>query len=234
MHWSRRAGRTLPVLIVSSMSLGLQPFSIPAQSPQPAQKFLVVLDAAHGGDDPGAKLEDNQLEKNFTLAFSVRLRSLLGARGIQVVTTREQDIAVDDDHRAAIANHAGAQACLILHSSESGQGVHLYVSSLTPAEPHRFVAWKTAQAAWVDRSVNLAGVLNGALGHGGITVLNGRVGMSTLDSMSCPAVVVEIAPESISSRNGASGALDDPDYQARVAGALAAALLEWRTEAHRQ
>jgi N-acetylmuramoyl-L-alanine amidase len=51
---------------------------------------VVVLDAAHGGDDTGGHLANNQLEKAYTLAFSVRLRSLLAARGIQVVTTREQ------------------------------------------------------------------------------------------------------------------------------------------------
>lgn len=202
----------------------------PATQP-PSARFVVVLDAAHGGADPGARLQGDQLEKSFTLAFSVRLRSLLGARGIQVVTTREQDVAVDPDRRAAIANHADAQACLSLHASQSGQGVHLYVSSLAPAQAARFAAWKTAQAAWVTRSLTLAGVLNGALTHGGITVLAGRVGLPGIDSMACPAVAVEVAPESAGA-DSSSGGLDDPDYQARVAAALAAALLEWRTEAH--
>ena len=48
------------------------------------------------------------LEKNANLALSVRLRSLLGARGIQVVTTRESDQSVALDRRAEIANHADA------------------------------------------------------------------------------------------------------------------------------
>jgi N-acetylmuramoyl-L-alanine amidase len=190
---------------------------------------VVVLDAAHGGADSGGRLEGDQLEKNFTLAFSVRLRSLLAARGIQVVTTREQDVPLDQDQRAAIANHANAQACLILHAGESGQGVHLYVSSLQPAEPSRIAAWKTAQAAWVTRSLTLAGVLNGALTHSGMTVLAGRIGLPGIDSMTCPAVAIEIAPESAGGSESAG--LSDPDYQARVAAALAAALLEWRTEA---
>ena len=54
------------------------------------------------------------------LALSVRLRSLLAARGISVVTTRESDTTVDPDRRAEIANHAKAQACLSLHATESG------------------------------------------------------------------------------------------------------------------
>ena len=120
-----------------------QPPSVPG-SPS---RFVVVLDAAHGGDDPGARLSNGQPEKAFTLALSVKLRSLLAARGIQVVTTRESDAAVDSNHRAETANHAAAQACIILHASESGSGVHLFASSLAPAPPTRFAAWKTAQAA---------------------------------------------------------------------------------------
>jgi N-acetylmuramoyl-L-alanine amidase len=50
--------------------------------------------------------------------------------------------------------------------------------------------------------------------------------------MTCPAVAVEIAPER-GPDHKITSALDDPAYQARVAEALAAALLEWRTDAVR-
>jgi N-acetylmuramoyl-L-alanine amidase len=189
---------------------------------------VVVLDAAHGGDDPGGHLAGQQ-EKAFTLALSVRLRSLLAARGIPVVTTRESDETVDLDRRAAIANRANAQACLSLHGSESGSGVHLFVSSLAPAQPTRFAAWKTAQAASVTRSLALAGTLNAALVQAGMNVTLGRTALLAVDSMTCPAVAVEVAPERGPDKK-VTAELDDPDYQARVAGALAAALLDWRSE----
>ncbi len=64
---------------------------------------MVVLDAAHGGDEPGGRFNDGQVEKAVTLALSVRLRSLLAARGIQVVTTRESDANVEPARRAEIA-----------------------------------------------------------------------------------------------------------------------------------
>jgi N-acetylmuramoyl-L-alanine amidase len=189
----------------------------------------VVLDAAHGGDDPGARLSNGQPEKAFTLALSVRLRSLLAARGMEVVTTRESDATVDLNRRAEIANHANAQACLSLHASESGSGVHLFTSSLTPTQPARFAAWKTAQSAWVPRSLALAGVLNSALLHAGMTVTLGRTTLLAVDSMTCPAIAIEIAPERGSGQPVNAG-LDDPGYQARVAEALAAALVEWRSD----
>lgn len=196
----------------------------------PQARFVVVLDAAHGGTDAGGHLAGNQLEKTFTLALSVRLRSLLGARGIQVVTTRDADVAIEPNRRAEIANHAAAQACLSLHATESGLGVHLFTSSLAPAAPVRFAAWKTAQAGWVTRSLALAGVLNSAIEHAGMSVTLGRSSLPVLESMTCPAVAVEIAPEMGADKTAAAG-LDDPDYQARVATALAAAIVEWRVEA---
>ena len=199
-----------------------------AQAP-PAARFVVVLDAAHGGDDAGANL-GSEAEKAYTLAFSVRLRSLLMARGFSVVTTRESDDAVEPDHRAEIANHANAQACLSLHAAESGSGVHLFVSSLAPVQDAHFLAWKTAQAAWILRSLSLAGVVNSALSHATVPVTLGRTSLPGIDSMTCPAVAIEIAPDR-SPDSGDSAGLDDPDYQARVADALAAALVEWRSQA---
>ncbi len=218
------------VLLFAAAAFALVP-QLSAQDRNTAgPRFVVVLDAAHGGDDAGARLSDNQTEKTYTLALSVRLRSLLMARGISVVTTREADTTVAADRRAEIANHASAQACLSLHASESGSGVHLFVSSLAPVEGARFLPWKTAQAAWVLRSLSLAGVVNSALGHAGMSVTLGRTALPAIDSMACPAVVVEVAPERGVNTKGSEG-LDDPNYQARLAEALAAALVEWRQDA---
>ena len=204
-----------------------QPAPVPAPAPAPP-RFIVVLDAAHGGDDYGGHLT-NQPEKSFTLALSVRLRSLLTARGIQVVTTRESDATMDAAHRAEIANHADAQACLSLHATETGFGIHLFASSLPPAPATRIPAWKTAQAAWVTRSLALAGVLNSTLLHAGMSVMLGRTALPEVDSMTCPAIAVEVAPDKPADGSAVTD-LDDAAYQARVAEALAAALLEWKTE----
>ena len=210
---------------------GQRPPTAPQPAPAPPQpRFVVVLDAAHGGDDSGARL-NGQPEKAVTLALSVRLRSLLGARGIQVITTRESDSNLDAVHRAGIANHANAQACLSLHASETGSGIHLFASSLAPAASNRFSAWKTAQAAWVTRSLALAGVVNSVLLHADLPVSLGRTTLATIDSMTCPAIALEVSPTR-GPGNAITADLDDPGYQARVAEALAAALLEWKTEVH--
>lgn len=204
-----------------------------AQSPRPstpaAGRFVVVIDAAHGGDDIGGHLSDGAYEKAATLAMAVRLRALLAARGIQVVMTRESDATVSPEQRATIANRANAQACLSLHAAETGSGMHLFDSDVAPAPVTRFMPWKTAQAGWITRSLALSGVLNSALQHGGVPVTLGRTSLAGIDSMTCPAVALELAPER-SSGQKLTAQPDDPDYQAQVAGVLATALLEWRAE----
>lgn len=216
-------------LVAASISMALP---VAGQQPPsaPAARFVVVLDAAHGGDDAGARLASGQSEKAVTLALSVRLRSLLAARGIAVVTTRESDTTIDPGKRAEIANRTNAQACLNLHATESGAGIHLFASSLASAQPTRFMAWKTAQAAFVTQSLALAGTLNSVLLHADMSVTLGRTALIAVDSMTCPAVAIEIAPERAPDGK-VTAEPDDPDYQARIAATLAAAVLEWRADA---
>jgi N-acetylmuramoyl-L-alanine amidase len=216
------------------------------QKPAQASRFVVVLDAAHGGDDGGAQLGASVAEKTVTLALSVRLRSLLAARGFWVVTTREGNVNLDSDARTQIANHAVAgaagAACLSLHASEAGAGVHIFVSSLEPSGATRFLAWKTAQSAFVSRSLKLAGTVNSALEHssvggdsgdvnaGPIPATLARTSLAGLDSMTCPALAIEVAPIRDADRKVVTE-VTDPQYQTQVAEALAAALLEWKTDA---
>jgi len=229
----RRHNRRGRFLVMSALLGSTASGPIFAQAPPAAPRFVVVLDAAHGGDDAGGRL-GSEVEKAYTLALSIRLRSLLMARGFGIVTTRESDATLEPDSRAQIANHANAQACISLHATESGSGVHLFVSSLAPVnEAHldeHFLPWKTAQAAWIMRSLSFAGVVNSALSHATVPVTLGRTALPAIDSMSCPTMAIEIAPERLTDAQGPAS-LDDPDYQARVTDALAAALVEWRSQA---
>src|SRR3984957_20883667 len=94
MHWIERGHGLLAIaLFLVSCPAGAQttpnaPPSAPA-TVRPVSRFAVVIDAAHGGSDTGARLSDRLLEKDLDLTLSVRLRSTLAAPGIPVVTTRE-------------------------------------------------------------------------------------------------------------------------------------------------
>ena len=196
----------------------------PSATAQP--QFLIVLDAAHGGTDTGAHLAEHLDEKDLALALTIRLRSMLSARGIPVVTTRESDATLPPAKRAALANAHKAAACLILHASDSGSGIHLFTSSLPPAKPATFLPWDQAQAAYLPQSLRWAAEINTAMTHAGVPVTLGRTAMQPLDNMTCPAAAVEIAP--LTKDGAITAALSDPDYQSRILAGLAAAVESWR------
>jgi N-acetylmuramoyl-L-alanine amidase len=203
----------------------------PGNQPSIQAAFSVLIDAAHGGADTGARIGEHLLEKDLTLGFSIRLRSALAARGIAVVTTRESDINPAPNERAGIANHALASACLVIHATATGTGVHLYTSSLAPstAPQPAILPWQTAQFAWITRSLRLSSEIDSTLGQAGIPVTLGRTYLQPLDNLTCPAVAIEIAPLAASPANKATP-LSDPKYQQRLLDALAAAILEWSAE----
>ncbi len=78
---------------------------------------IVVLDAGHGGRDPGAKgVSGSTTEKELTLALARELRAELAERGrVRVALTRDDDRYLTLDQRAEIARRLGASAYLSLH-----------------------------------------------------------------------------------------------------------------------
>lgn len=216
-----------------SPQLPSSPPSIPAAIPPrpPELRFVVVLDAAHGGSDAGAILGIAGPEKNYTEALAVRLHALLGARGVRSIFTRDGDVTLDNDARAIVANRAHASACILLHATPTGNGVHLFTSSLpAPAQPapqdlrRAFLPWQTAQASFATQSLRLESDINAALTALHVPVLLGRTSLMPLDSMACPAVAIEIAPLN------AETPLGDPKYQQKITEALTSALLAWRSD----
>lgn len=196
-------------------------------------KETIVIDPAHGGADNGSRISDNIVEKDVTLALAFRLRSLLTARGFNVVLTREDDKAASPsppfapltlDDRAGIANHERPSACIFLHATGTGSGVHLYTSELPPGPGELPAApWLTLQAAWVPQSQRLAGRIADALNRSHIPLIKGSASIRPVDSASCPALVFELAP-----RTDDSDSINDANYQQSVAEAAANALILWK------
>ena len=192
-----------------------------------------MLDPAHGGADSGGRIGEASLEKDVSLALAFRLRSLLVARGFTVVLTRDSDAlggpnntpatTLSLDERAGIANHARAAACLLLHATGRGTGVHLYRSDLEPVPDEvSLLPWLTAQAAWVPASRGLEEGMSAALGRSHIALVSSTASVRPVDSLTCPALVVELAPET-----GIPASVNDAGYQERVAAAIAGALVVW-------
>jgi N-acetylmuramoyl-L-alanine amidase len=199
--------------------------------PPPPPHNLILIDPAHGGSETGALLSQHLAEKDVTLALAARLRSTLQSHGFNVLTTRDSDAALTTLQRAEMANHAAPIACLILHATAAGNGVHVFTSALAPvARRGAVLPWSTAQAAFAQQSADLALQIHTALAHSHFPVIQLQTSLAPLDNLTCPAVAVEIAP---ALGEDASTTLDpgNAGYQQQVVESLATALVNWRGQA---
>ncbi len=111
----------------------------PAPTPPPSGKkimdAIVVVDPGHGGYDPGttSPFEEGFYEKEVTLDIGMRLKEKLENAGVQVVMTRETDIALDPYWKAdvwarpEIANKVGATFFVSIHvNGFDGKNAEVY------------------------------------------------------------------------------------------------------------
>lgn len=101
--------------------------------PQDASRPLVVIDAGHGGFDPGAGLGPVK-EKTVALVIARLLRDrLLEQGGIRVAMTRDDDRFVSLSERPGIARQLGADLFISIHAdsaeADGAHGASVYVLS---------------------------------------------------------------------------------------------------------
>jgi len=77
----------------------------------------VVIDAGHGGNDPGAIGRTGLKEKDVNLDIAKRLAAILRARGVDVTMTRSNDRFIPLPSRVAIANRARPDLFVSIHSN---------------------------------------------------------------------------------------------------------------------
>ncbi|HTO06268.1 MAG TPA: N-acetylmuramoyl-L-alanine amidase [Myxococcota bacterium] len=77
----------------------------------------VVIDAGHGGKDPGALGDEGLHEARITLAIARELGQVLESRGFEVILTRDRDVFLPLGERTDIANHKDADLFLSVHAN---------------------------------------------------------------------------------------------------------------------
>ena len=94
-----------------------------------AQKEVVVIDAGHGGHDPGKVGVNDALEKDINLQIAKKVKTHLEKNGIQVVMTREDDVMEDTKledmkKRVALINKTKPAITVSIHqNSYSDSGI---------------------------------------------------------------------------------------------------------------
>ena len=112
-------GRSGDAAAQSSLTVNLPPAASDRIYASPAARGrpIVVIDAGHGGRDPGATSVSGKVqEKQLTLIFAQALRDELVKRGrVRVAMTRDDDAYLTLDERAAVARRLSAAMFVSIH-----------------------------------------------------------------------------------------------------------------------
>jgi len=156
-------------------------------SPMAREKMTIIIDPGHGGMESGAKGKFGTLEKDITLDIAKKLKTIVEKNlAFNVVLTRDKDVEVALDSRAAIANNNRAFLFISIHANSSfrkkAHGSETFFLSLnaTDEEARRLaylennsevfggdinpeetddiqmILWDMAQAAYLKQSSELA------------------------------------------------------------------------------
>lgn len=172
----------------------------------------VVLDAGHGGDDPGATSK-GVYEKDINLAITLRVKQLLEADGeLTVLLSRGEDVFVSLADRAAYANETGADLFVSIHANalennDSFSGIYTFYH---PQKRSDQALAQTIQSAAAEAS-------------GGIDRGVRSENYAVLRETTMSAILVETGfmtcPEELAR-------LTDEDYQDRLAAGIAQGILQ--------
>ena len=83
--------------------------------------YTIMLDAGHGGSDPGAVFKGRQ-EKDDTLKLTMAVGDILKANGVNVLYTRTSDIYQTPFEKARIANESGADLFYFISQEQQSSG----------------------------------------------------------------------------------------------------------------
>lgn len=151
----------------------------------PAGRPLVVIDAGHGGHDPGAiSPHGGQREKDVTLAIARAIQKELIASGrVRVALTRDDDRYLVLRERSAIAHSLGADLFMSIHADAAGAGEATGATIYTLSE----VASDREAAALAQRE-NKSDIINGVnLGGENSDIASILVDLAQRESMNASA-----------------------------------------------
>lgn len=141
---------------------------------------LVVLDAGHGGANPGAIYQGRQ-EKDDALALTLVIGNILEAEGVDVYYTRTTDVYETPLQKAQEANSAGADYFVSIHRNSS-------------PIPNQYTGIESLVYSPYGEAARLAANINEELEEVGYANqgVNQRQNLVVLRRTQMPAVLVEV------------------------------------------
>ncbi|MBT8245926.1 MAG: N-acetylmuramoyl-L-alanine amidase [Winogradskyella sp.] len=131
-------------ILVFVLTLFTTSLTYSAFAQAPSDKFVVVVDAGHGGKDPGKPTKNNYKESDIALKIALILgKELEKYDGFEIIYTRKTDIFLELHERAAIANKADADLFVSIHCNAhhtQAYGTETYVLGSKNSERNMSIA----------------------------------------------------------------------------------------------
>lgn len=171
--------------------------------------YTIILDAGHGGDDPGAVYNGRQ-EKDDNLELALAVGNILSENGINVLYTRTDDIYQTPFQKAQIANESGSDFFISFHRNSS-------------PTPNQYSGVETLVYDKTGIKYEMALNINKALEEVGFKNLGvkARPGLVVLRRTNMPSLLIETG----FINNDDDNALFDEKFQ-EIAHAIASAILD--------
>jgi N-acetylmuramoyl-L-alanine amidase len=126
-----------------------------AQLKNDTKSFVVVLDAGHGGKDPGRPTSYGYKEKDIALDIVLKVgKNLESVPGVSVIYTRKTDIFLELRERATIANKVDADLFVSVHCNahdSQAHGTETYVLGLHRNDSNFKVAQKENEVIFLEK-----------------------------------------------------------------------------------
>lgn len=141
---------------------------------------LIVLDAGHGGDNPGATYQGRQ-EKDDALALTMAVGAILERNGVDVYYSRTTDVYETPTEKALDANRIGAEYFVSIHRNSS-------------PIPNQYTGIESLVYSPYGAAADMAYSINAELEKIGFENqgVNVRQNLAVLRRTSMPAVLVEV------------------------------------------
>ena len=125
-----------------------------ADEPGGSLKYIII-DAGHGGKDPGTMSESGLMEKDITLAVAGIMKDLIVRYypGMKVILTREKDVFIPLEERSKIANK-------VADRNSGSVYISLHCNSTLNPGPHGFEIYFFSQSASTEAARELAIIEN--------------------------------------------------------------------------
>lgn len=181
---------------------------------------VIVLDAGHGGPDPGAVSRDGVVEKDVALNIALRLRDYLQQSGAYVVMTRETDTDLADEGIKGVRNRKVEDLearVKLIQETDPHFVVSIHLNSIGSSR------WYGAQTFYhpvFEESKRLAHLIQRQLVHdlkNTTRVAKQDSQIYLLKSSHVPAVMVEVG---FLSHPQEARLLGEDDYQERLAASI--------------